>query len=630
MERQLNAVLNYPVWCVMASLTCVVFFVFQLLSLQIDPNVRLLDESHPARVMERELESRFTSTGPTIAVVLEPNSGSVYNTDTLARVKTLTERFENLNMASEVDTAKLEYYRIDADASERVDNILLDELQADDAQALSELREYLRRSWGSYAAIDEAFFSTLLLNIDPVTRVRSLSTVEDLVDIDDNLEVHPVMENVPVTAAEMLQLEQKIKLNPLIMGAFVSYDGKAANLQIELNIPSSNAKMISNVHLAIAEIVTQFESDHRISVGGKAVVTTALSHYMKKDNERFFPLVLVVVIVVLALSFRSLEGVYIPLAIAIASIVSTVGLMAWMGVKQNMITTMMPIFVMVTAVADSIHFLNFFYKTYASNGQLVRHAIATTYRRLFKALTFTTITTALGFLSLSYTDVAYVREFGFFASVGVVFAYLYTLLLIPALLMLKKKRGLKGTEKDAPSGAGPTPMFARGMASLTGIVPSLTGQYRLVTVLFLTVIVFASAYYAQRVKVDYEGVSHYPEASTMRLDDAAIKARFQGVVSLSVLLNGAENGAIYSKPVMEYINTLEERVLQHPNVGYVLSPNSYLKRMNQVLNNGKADEWPISMSSALAAQYYLLYDNSPNAFNPLLQYTGVFLQFLVT
>lgn len=604
--RGLRFILDYPKLSVALCLLLTAFFGAQLGGLQTNPSSYLLDSRHPARVIDSDMHNLFNGTGASLTIVIKPDSGNVYQTPLLELVNQLTAEFERLNLTNEQDVTALQQLAARTGTQTQVDAILQNGLQADDTQAIDALLQSLQQRSAKKFAADIQFLSQLKLLADPVARVRSLTTAEDLEDIDDNLESVLLLDGIPRDDAAFAQLRAALEDNPMLLGTYVSKDHLATSIQIELRARPDNASLVARAHekvMAIVDATEAAQPGYRLSVGGSAVIFSVLAQYIQEDNNRFFPLVLLVIITILALSFRNLEGVLLTLLVAIVSLVSTLGLLPLFNLQQNMITTMIPIFIMAASVADAIHFLTHFYRQYASNGQQLRPAIETTYSSLFRAMTFTSITTALGFFSLSYTDIVFVKEFGMFVAAGVIFAYAYTLVLIPALLMLRKKRKLLLAEHKQSG-------LILGFCTLAQRLGSMALHKRGLATVALLVIAAGSAYLAQQVRVDYEGIVMYPEDSQVRQDDAAIKEHFKGLSPLSIRLMGKEPGAIYDTDVIRYIDQVEQLAKANPHVDMVLSPNSFLKRLDQILRDGERDVLAADMNSEMASQFYLLYDNS--------------------
>lgn len=602
--KMLNGILNHARLSVTLSVIFTLLMGASLLSLQTNPTTYLLDKQHPARIADTDLENHFTSTGAAISVVVTHSVGSILQTAPLIFLRQLTERLQTLNLTSPTDIERFRHYAVDVNSREKVRIILQQGLTASDINEIVDLRDYLRAHWTGYQSTDDEFFSQITTLLDPVVRVRSITNIEDLQDQDDLLEAVPLLPEIPETEAELVKLREKISQNPLVTGTFISDDQRAASLQIELTVPHDDAAVIAKAHQAVLALVADTDALYDISIGGSAVVTNSLSQYIKQDGDRFFPVVLAVIVVILALSFRTLEGVYIPLLVAIFSVVCTLGLLPLFGLRQNMITTMIPIFVMAVSVADAIHFLNEFYKNLSTNGQRIRRAIFTTFNQLFIPLSFTALTTMLGFVSLSYTEITFVNEFGIFVAVGVVFAYLFTLVLVPALLVLRTQRPPIATSSQRDS------WLMRQISRFGAAIGVAVLKHRTSTLAALTLIVIASTYFGTQVRVDYEGLTFYPEDSRLRVDDAKIREHFKGVVALSIRLDADESGAFYREDVIRYIDQVESALSEHPQAGKIISPNTYLKRIHQVLNGAETNTLPADLSAGLPAQLFLLYDNS--------------------
>jgi predicted RND superfamily exporter protein len=307
--------------------------------------------------------------------------------------------------------------------------------------------------------------------------------------------------------------------------------------------------------------------------------------------------------ITLALCFRNIEGIYVPILIAVASLVCTMGVMPLAGLKQNMISSLTPIFVMASAVADAIHVLNRYYRNMSQDGLSKQQAIQAAITKLFKPILLTSVTTICGFLSLAYTEVIFIREFGIMVAVGIFFALIFSIVMIPALLMLNK-RSRTSNKKS---------LLVRGIRLCLNSCNTAWQNSPKVIVGVMTLLFMVSAFYAINVKVDYETISFYPEESKLRVDDRAFKEKLDGIIPLTIKFEGTEEEALFRKDVVDYIDQVEDVLNQHADVGFLVSTNSYLRRMLQVLSDGDRDQLPDDLSENMTAQLFLLYDNSSGA-----------------
>lgn len=595
---------HHPRICVFVAAMLVILAAAQLARLQINPTTYVLQKSHPVRVKDAEMHDVFTSTKATLAVVVVPKEGTVLRHDALRLVEELTQTFEGMNLVEDAERSRLEHYAVNADARRRVARILEDDIQRADYQSVTDLRDHLIQTWPDFSPRDAQFFEELLIFLDPIASVRSITNVENLRDEDDFLVISDLIEEIPRSDEALELLQREVVANELILGAYVSEDLRAANIRIELEVPSDYTEPVLRARKAVAVAIESVDDRFAVHIGGSAVVFNEMSAIIKQDNRRFFPLVLVVIMVTLALFFRSVEGVVLPLLVATASLVCTLALMPLFGLKLNMITSITPIFVMASAVADSIHFLSHFRRRLAHDAGIERRlAIVATYEKLYRPILLTTFTTMCGFLCLALTEVTYIREFGILVACGIGFAFLFTVTALPSLLALRKGEGDVKADDRARA-------HHRAIGVVADIISASWQRYRLAGLLAALGCGVLAAALTSRVEVDYETIAFYPEESALRSDDAAIRAHFPGVVPLSVRIDGANAGDMYSTDVRRYLGDVERTLRSSEDVGYVVSPNSYLNRMEHVLADPASPRRAQAMSEDLAAQYFLLYDNS--------------------
>ncbi len=599
LARFVLTITNYPKSVLAICLLVIVALGAQLKNLEINSTTYVLNKSHPVRVVDSQLSDIFTSTGATLSVMVTPESGTVFDSGVINLVSRLTQDFENMLLVNDSDIEKLQTYARDSISTKLVAQALENGLKPSDTATIKQLLSHLE-AHSLVGGKDVSFLNDLLIYMNPIAEVRSITNVEDIRDEDDVLTIEDLITDIAADKTSLDALAANVKDNPLLMNSIVSENLEATIIRVELTVPNDYTAPVIRAYEHINEVTKDIPSNYTIAVGGSAVVFNEMSYIIKQDNKRFFPFVLLVIMITLALCFRNVEGIYVPILVAVASLVCTMGMMPILGLKQNMISSMTPIFVMASAVADAIHVLNHYYRNLTQHGLSKQQSIQATISNLFKPILLTSITTICGFLSLAYTEVVFIREFGLMVAVGIFFAFVFSVVMIPALLMLNKR-------------SRPSP---KKSVLLRGIQACLNGcnsawQSKPKVIVGLMIALFAtSTFYAVNVKVDYETISFYPESSKLRVDDRAFKNEFKGIIPLTIKLEGSESGDLYKDEVVRYIDQVEQVLKQHPEVGYVVSSNSYLKRLLQILTEGKKDELPDDLSEELSAQLFLLYDNS--------------------
>jgi len=354
-------------------------------------------------------------------------------------------------------------------------------------------REFVQR-WGSDELIvlgwevDDAFSPGALEQLRglgdallELEGVRWVSTLDTAFSVDTGPFGPYARPLVPDEIGDAAGVREAALANPFVRGALVSADGKLllAAVQLEgndLGNPATERRVLSDLEALLAR--PEFAAlDVRLV--GSPVFNRALSQLNRRDNAIFTPLALAIIALVLLVLFRALAPVALALGVLGVSVVWTLGSMGWLGVPMNITTSLLPPLLMVIAVADGIHVLSC-YVDELGRGKSREAALRDTLGEVAAPCLWTALTTALGFLSLLSVRIESVRSFAAFAALGVAFALLHSLLLMPALLVRVPLEAAARSRRPLPGlgllgRAARRPWLALGLA----LVPLAAALYAL-------------------------------------------------------------------------------------------------------------------------------------------------------
>ncbi|MEO4045567.1 MMPL family transporter [Pseudomonas sp. CAU 1711] len=571
--------------------------------LEINSTPYMIDKSHPSRVADADTKRLFSNTGEQAFVALESPQGNVFNPQSLALVAELTRAFQAIELVQPGDSDKLRALGADPRLQEQVAAILDGGLTPADQPLLATLKQRLGEL-GELSHTQETWLDSLQTRLVPIRKVRSLVTIENLLTVDEALDVHPLMPRAPADQAGIDALRAEVMANPLFLDSLVARDGSATSIQVEFNIAQDDSPAMLQAYQAIVAITDKVQSDDRIYLSGPPMIAAQTAANMEQDNQRLLPAVLLVIVLVLLVSFGRLQGVLAPLLIAVFSLLWTLGLMAACGVKQNIISSIMPVFIISIAVCDAIHFLADYYRALPANPDRqarIDTALAVL-RQLFWPMFVTSITTLVGFFALAWTDVTFIREFGVFTGFGIFFAWLISVVFLPTIVILWKaeppRRGLLVS------------------ARLDRLVSGLGGFARYgkrLALGMLAAILLCSWYVLEHLGVDNQVIGYFEQDSRIRQDDAAINAKFGGTTPISLTLESDRVDAFKDPAVIAAVAKLQDHLRQQQLVGFTYSAADFIKRLHQVTQDEFAAaqyRLPDDISASLLAQYYLLYENA--------------------
>ena len=441
---------------------------------------------------------------------------------------------------------------------------------------------------------DQPLLRTLSLN-----DLLSLATIKDIQGSASGLDVEPFMDGVPKTKEEIEHLKQRMHAFGIYEDVIVSKDGVGTILAVR---PQPNAReTYAEIYDLVKNKVEALKArggNEEFFISGRPVIEGVFGVYMPQEMKRMQPIIIALLILLLYVSFRSPRGVVLPLLTVLIAEVWTVGTMAALGYNIYTITTMLPILIMAIGIADAVHFL--------SRERLLAHFSKYSHRKeriievmheLWKPMVMTSVTTAVGFLSMLTSDLPPIQEFGMLAALGVAYALVITLLLFPAALMLLP-------EKDGH--ADKKPMFTDYVDWTSKVII----EYPKRIMVMFAILVAVSLYGASLIKVDASMVAQFKPNDPVRHADTVLNQHFSGTTSLDVMIDTGKENGLLEPSFLQKIVDLQTEIEKDPVVGDTSSIAEFLMVMNKALNEDRPEFYRVPDSSDLAAQYLLLYSFS--------------------
>ncbi|MDH4225259.1 MAG: efflux RND transporter permease subunit [Deltaproteobacteria bacterium] len=485
----------------------------------------------------------------------------------------------------------------------------------------------------------KAFHTALEKEVPYLDEVTSLINARDTRGVGNRLEVGELLEKFPANAKEMAALKKRVLANPLYRNLLISEDGKFTTLVVKKQLhgvePAKETASLSEFedmgqtaprqedstvaankvkelqddkfNRAVSAVARRFEGpDFPIHVAGTIAVTHYLKAEMQSNMRRFTLLAILTIAIFLFVLFRRVSAVLFALITVVLSLVLTVSVMAMLGVSLKMSSMILPSFLLAVGVGNSVHILTIFFRRLDQKGdqeEAIGYAMGHSALPVF----MTNLTTAAGLFSFLTANLAMVAELGLFAGVGVMLAFVITLILLPALLGFVRY-------KPRPIGTGDTqPLLDRWLIKI--------GDHATANPLKVAavwgVVVGVSLIGATQLRFSHNPVKWLAETSDVRQATELIDREMKGSVSMSVLVDtGRENG-LHNPQVLNAMETFEREVETLPDqggqgkmVGKTLGLNDMLKEINQALNENRSEFYTIPQNKQLIAQEFLLFENS--------------------
>ena len=445
--------------------------------------------------------------------------------------------------------------------------------------------------------------------------------VKEIKGTQDGMEVRELLEPFPQTPADMERLKAAVASNPFYINALVSADGKTAAVIADFKVNKDNPSYTA-IYEALRK-VTDAERDDSVDIrlGGLPVDLAWFEHHMMK-MPLFFGVALLIIMAIQYWSFRSLQGMLLPILTALMSVVWGLGLMGLFGVHMDGMNTTTPILIMAVAAGHAIQILKRYYEEYhrrkaepshgLSDREISRQAVVESLVRVGPAMITAGLIATITFLSLANASVSVVAHFGVFAGSGVFSALILEMTLIPAMRSWLRPPKAREMEREQRPG-----IIDRALHTLSDNLVGGHAPWILGGALLFIALAFAGV---TRLHTDNSLKRYNSATSEVRQDDADLNARLAGTSSIFFLIEGQGQDSIKDPKVLHGMAALQAFMEQQPNVGKTQSIADLIKRMNKAVHADDPAYDVLPETRNLIAQYLFLYSLSgdPQDFDSLV------------
>ena len=428
-------------------------------------------------------------------------------------------------------------------------------------------------------------------------RVDSLSNYQHTEVEGDDLIVRDLYTGaISMSANEQLLVDRVSTTEPSLVGKIHDKQHRATSVNVTIQMPGKSADEVAIVAAAARKMANKIEAKHNVNIrlGGVIFLNNAFLESSMLDMETLVPAMYLVILIVAYLLLRSIMATFLVLFVIVPSIMVAMGAGGWMGIGLTPPSASAPTIITTLAVADSIHLLvSMFNRMRAGHSQ--RDSLLYSIRVNGKPIFLTSLTTALGFLSMNFSDSPPFHDLGNITAIGVMAAWIYSIVLLPILISfvpLKSKATLKKLDDK--------------MGKLGVYVAS---SYKSV----LTVSVFISVIFLSLIplnEINDDFVKYFDESVQYRKDTDWISRNLTGVNQVQFSLPSGESNGVSDPDFIEKVSNFTTWANKEPVVTHVQSISDTFKRLNRDLNAGDPAFYRVPDTRELAAQYLLLYELS--------------------
>jgi len=402
-------------------------------------------------------------------------------------------------------------------------------------------------------------FEAALKDIPDVLRVYSPLSLKHIIKSPTGVIAIPLMHTNP---EKFRRDSSRIFENPLYSAAF-GKDGNAVSIYVQ-HAHFSDPQRGDAILQAIQSNAKKFGVE-QVRLVGKLSASKVFIGYIQDDFGKFLAVCLIASYLLLVLVTRSFRSALLPFLISLLTLIWTFGLMSLLELKINLLSSLLPPILFFVSMSDAVHLINAYGKDQKSTiSDRTKNAI----RIVFVPTLLTSLTTAIGFLSLLWINIEPVKNLGVFTAIGILIAFLNTfslgVLVAPGLGRSRTARNL-----------------------LPADLPEKLLKRRKIIVFGAIALLICATPGVLMLKVDAYLLDDLPKQNKIRQDFEYADLFLGGSKPYEIRLEVADSSkTIWDKNVMDEIVKIEEYLLNSYRVSKVQSPATIIKYLHMATNGG--------------------------------------------
>lgn len=399
-----------------------------------------------------------------------------------------------------------------------------------------------------------------------------------------------LMKNPPQNQEEAKKIAKNAVRIPFLNNTLISDDGKA----LALYIPITSKNISYEVASKLKEVIATFNNDPETQyhITGLPIAQDQFGVEMFKQMAISAPMAMALIFALMWYFFRNIKLIISPMIVAMISVIGTMCLLVITGNTVHIMSSMIPIFIMPIAVLDAVHIISDFFDKYPKTKDRYK-TIKEVMEELNKPMLFTTLTTCAGFASLALTPIPPVQIFGIFISLGVFFAWILTVTLVPAYIMLMSEDSLQNFGLQAGHEADKSSPLSKILQKLGGFTYSSAKVIIIITLLCVGIAIYGIG----KIQINDNPVKWFEAGHEIRVADKELNKKFAGTYMAYLSLSAGDYGDItiseqdyadYSESVKKQIST---QILDSGNNNITKLQDYAYQAQENAITDEEWDEW---------------------------------------
>lgn len=440
--------------------------------------------------------------------------------------------------------------------------------------------------------------------------VRSIWSINEFVTEDGALKARRYLNEEYVTSrlsGNMLppgsareggldRIRDRMLDDPFVQGTYLGSGGTATALYLRISDDNNTFPNRRDLLSRMDEILESYRADYQLNISGLPYFRTRYVETLNREILHYVSLASLLIIIILWLLFRTLLGVILPISIVWLTILFVTAILVLTGGFFEILSSTIAPILLCVGVADSVHMLSKYQDLRLDNRtreQSLRQMILI----LGTATLLTSVTTAIGFLTLMTSNVMPMRRFGVYTAAGVLIAFLITIFVLPSVLKLLR---------NATPVEDKSRYFFRKIGSILSSTHRMARLHhrKVVMITLLITVVFSLG--ISQLRINSRVFDDIGENSELIRQSRFMDKHLAPQFPLEIIVDTGREDGVYDPDLLQRIQQLQDHLMTYDEVEQSISFATLMSRIDHIMRGSSAGTLPDSRP--LIAQYDLLLE----------------------
>jgi uncharacterized protein len=430
-------------------------------------------------------------------------------------------------------------------------------------------------------------------------RVDSISNFQYTKAEDDDLAVGDMVKDaLSLSDADLAAIRAAVLDEPALKNRLISESGHVTGVNVTVQLPIDvRAEATGVIAAFVREMVADLKRENPnldVYLSGMVMMDQAFFENAMDDSTFLIPLCFALMMGLIALLVGGLFGTFVTFLVIMFSICAAMGTGGYIGFPLTGISTSAPIIILTVAVANCVHLL----VTYIHGrhlGESKLEAMEESLRVNVQPVFLASATTAIGFMSMNFSEVPPFAHLGSLVTIGVIVSFILTISFLPAVMTLLPSRVKVQAEDDY-----------KLMSKLADFVIAR----RKPMLIAMTLVVIGSVANLPRNELNDVFLHYFDTSLTFRSDSDFMIDNLSGLDFINYSMETGESGGISDPGFQRDVEKFSQWLEDQPEVVHVDRFTNIMKRLNKNMHSDDDTFYRLPEERDLAAQYLLLYEMS--------------------